>query len=131
MMMRDGLFGYRGHARIAKTTSTMAPVQIVLQLHPLFPGGFFAGISRQQMFPFAPARGGQGIPQTKSDKLHQPRPVAVRKITAFMPALVSGRQGSLTPNPAPMLFPGHQPAQMFTFGSGRSFHRTVLYAGTI
>jgi len=80
--MKDGVFGDLGDAGIPQMTFTQSTIQIFLQPGALLPIVF----NFQQMPPFTAPGNRQGIRQPKGDELNQPRFVAVRKITAFMPA---------------------------------------------
>jgi hypothetical protein len=72
----------------------------------------------KKMFPFPTPRSRQRIPQPERDELDEARFIAVRQITAFMPAFEALRLGLFRQRLIPVVFTGDETTEMFAFGLG-------------
>src|ERR1017187_751236 len=79
------IFNEIGNFRPLEMTITSSLVQVSLQLNP----PLAIVLNLQQQLPFGTQLFRERIGQPEGDELNQPRFVAVRKITAFMPAAKS------------------------------------------
>ena len=82
MVKPNRLFHTSGDLNITQPTFTDALVKIGFQFRSPFASIF----NFKQMFPLAPTREWKRIGEAERDKLNQIRLVAVRQITALMPA---------------------------------------------
>ena len=69
------------------------------------------------MLPFAATGGGHGIGEMEGDELDETGEIAVRQITALMPAEETEGALLVRERTQPALIVGHQFAQVFAFGS--------------
>ncbi len=76
------VFDKAGYLRFAKMTLAASSVEIRFQFRP----PLLVVLNLQEMFPLAAKRYGKRIGQSERDKLRQPRFIAMRQITALIPA---------------------------------------------
>ena len=146
---RSVRFHQRSNAGIAQETFAESPVNVIFQFDVLCPRSFMPGFGAefligrsnasrsggvsgtqsiapldytQQMFPFTAPGGGHGIPEPERYKLNEAGPVAVRQITASVPAAKTLGPAFFRQGSAPLLFLRNKPTQMFTLGMKRRFH---------